>query len=811
MRPIGPAGSSLHHPSPGEIQPSAREFARLLRQHLREVLAVAALVTALAVAYAFLATPIYSADVLVRVDALEPNMLGIAPQGQVAAQPVQPPTDAEIAIMQSRAVVEPVMRQYHFDIIAEPRRLPVLGELAALLAKPGEPAAAWLGLDSYAWGGEQIEVGAMQVPPQWEDVALQLRALGADRYDLLDPSGRVLLSGTVGQTARENGLVLLVTRLAARPGTLFEVTAANTVTALRRFAGDLKISDDGKGTGVVRIAFTDADPLIATGVANRIAQSYLDSTVASNRSNDSKTLAFLEQELPRLRGDMERAEAALAGYRIASGSMQPAAEAQLYLQGGIDFQRQIAALQIQRTQLLEHYMPNSPQVLNADQQLAQLNSAKHNFDERFGNMPASERKNADLVRNAKVAETIYTEMVAKAEELSVRRASTAGNAHIVDAAIRPAKPIKPNRMLVILGGIVGGLILGMAWVFIRRQVFGGVIDPMFVERYMSVPLFGALTYSADQMRLEHTATRALPSAPRQLGVNAPQPYTEHRETPAQATQAQGPSHAAACGPSDRWEPGLRTAQGLARAPLAMHKLPAHAHRLLARSFPHDPAIETLRSVRTAVRLEMLQAPNPMITLTSPTTGTGKTFVAANLAVLLAEAGVRVLLVDADMRCGNLAAYFSVPNAGGLAEVLGGQLRLRSALRSMGIENLTLLTCGAYPDNPSELLALHNLGELLQHEPAYELILIDTPPYLPVTDAAIVANQSGATLLVLRSGMQSAQDLESAVRGLDRTGARLVGAIFNGIPARASAAPGYGYAAQYTYEARAKAARAAHAG
>jgi tyrosine-protein kinase Etk/Wzc len=802
----------LHQPSPGEVQPSAREVARLLRQHLREVLAVAALVAALAVAYAFLATPIYSADVLVRVDALEPNMLGIAPQGQVAAQPVQPPTDAEIAIMQSRAVVEPVMRQYHFDIVAAPRRVPVLGDLAALLATPGQPAAAWLGLDAYAWGGEQIEVGAMQVPPQWEDVALPLRALGADRYDLLDPDGRVLLSGSVGETAHDHGVVLQVTRLAARPGTLFELTAANTVSALRRFAHDLKISDDGKGTGVVRIAFTDADPAVATGVANRIAQSYLDSTVASNRANDSKTLAFLEQELPRMRGDMERAEAALAGYRIASGSMQPAAEAQLYLQGGIDFQRQIAALQIQRTQLLEHYMPDSPQVLNADQQLAQLNGAKHNFDERFGNMPASERKNADLVRHAKVAETIYTEMVAKAEELSVRRASTAGNAHIVDLAIRPARPIQPNRMLVIVGGVAGGLILGMAWVFIRRQVFGGVIDPMFVERYMSVPLFGALAYSADQMRLEQTATRALPSATRQLGMREPQPYTEHREAPAGAAPAaEGAPRPAPAGATGQWQPGLRAAPGRAHAPVLAHTLPAHAHRLLARSFPHDPAIETLRSVRTAVRLEMLQAPNPMVTLTSPTTGTGKTFVAANLAVLLAEAGARVLLVDADMRCGNLAAYFSVPHAGGLAEVLGGQLRLRSALRSVGIENLTLLTCGAYPDNPSELLALHGIGELLQHEPAYDLILIDTPPYLPVTDAAIVANQSGATLLVLRSGMQSAQDLENAVRGLDRTGARLVGAIFNGIPAHAHAAPGYGYAAQYTYEARAKAARAAHAG
>jgi len=780
MPPNSPA---LPRIASGDLQPSARDVLRLLRNHLWEVIGIAAAITAIAVAYALLATPIFSSDVLVRVDAPEANAFGIAPQGQVMTQPTAPPTDAEIAIMQSRSVLEPVIQQYKFDVVAQPHAFPILGALAAKFATAGQPARAWFGLDSFAWGGEQIDIGSFNVPEQMEDEKFELKALDNKQYALFDESGNQVLTGTVGQAAQADGISLMVNQLVARPDTRFTVSKSNAVNTVTRFQRDLKVVDDGKDTGVVRITYDNSNAAVATGVANGIAQSYIAASIASHQATDGKTLAFIQQELPRLHSDLAQAETDLSAYQTSSGSMQPATEAQAYLQGGIDYQKQIALLQLQRTQLLSRFTPDSPDVHNVDQQIAQLNSAKQGFDSRFNSMPVSERKNADLTRDAKVADSIYVAMVSKAEELSVRRAGTTGNAHIVDTALRPSRPLTPKQPMIIAGGVGVGLIIGVLFVFVRRHVFAGVTNPMFVEHYLNVPLFGSIAYSGYQTQLEaKKITDSTVPAARQLD------WKPTEEAP-QARHAMGPR--------------------IALARTAASSLPASAHRLLARSFPQDPSIESMRIVRTALRLEMVHAPNKVVTLTGPTPATGKSFIAANLAALLAEAGTRVLLIDADMRRGHLAEFFGQSNAGGLVEVLRGDLPLRNAIRPVGIENLSLLSCGTYPSNPSELLARSGFGQMLASlELQYDMVIIDTPPFLPVTDAAIIANQAGVTLLVLRSGMQTKQELEDTVRGLDRTGARLVGAVFNGVPAQSGVKPAYGYVARHRPEPGASAAKAA---
>jgi tyrosine-protein kinase Etk/Wzc len=791
----------------GERQPSAGDIVRVMRAHIGQVLGIAVCIAALAVAYAFLATPIYSSDVLVRVDPPEPNAFGVAPQGQILTQAVQPPTQAEIAIMQSRSVIEPVIQQYKFGVLAMPHAVPVLGALTKLFAKPGVPIwpslrldpGLGIDLDSYAWGGEQIDVASLTVPPQLEDKKLDLKAQDDGHYQLFDTAGRLLLSGAVGQPAQGNGVSMLVQRLVARSGTRFDVSGSNEVNTIHRFQSGLTVSDDGKDTGVVRITFSNRDPVVATGVANAVAQSYIAASIESHQGTDGKTLAFIQQELPRLRSDLQQAETDLTQFRTSSGSMEPVAEAQSYLQGGIDFQRQIALLQIQRTQLLQNFTPDSIQVHNVDEQLGQLNAYKQKFDARFSSMPASERENADLTRRAKVAEAIYTSMVNKAEELSVRRAGTTGNAHIVDQAVRPSLPIKPNRILVIAGGIGLGLIVAIGYVFVRYQVFGRVTDPMYIEQYLSVPLFGSLAFSRAQASLE-TSAEPLRS-----------PRSENHAEWSQSGSLSG-NQGGNDDVSDEvpMRPGWGARVGVARTTNLTASLPPSAHRLLARSFPHDAAMEALRRVRTALRFEMIHAPNKIVAFTGPTAATGKSFVAANLAVLQAQTGSRVLLIDADMRCGRLASFFRQFNAGGLADVLRGSLPVRSAIRSVGIPNLSFMACGAYPANPSELLMTRTFSQLLGELGAqFDMVIVDTPPFLPVTDAAIVTPQAGATLLVLGSDMQSKKQVEDTVKGLDRTGAHLVGAVFNAMPTRQTSDPyGHDLNTRYVYEPRVDTASAA---
>ena len=743
--------NSLYVQTSGErSQMSARDMLRLLRDHIFEVLGVALFVTALALVYVFVATPVYEADVLVRVDQTEPNALGLSSlngqQGQQYAPPPPSPS-AEMAVMQSRSVLEPIIEKYRFDVTITPKTLPVIGNLVNRLATPGQPAGAWFGMRSYAWGGEQIHVGQLVVPPSLEERDLTLTALEGGRYELAGPGGAIL-TGKVGELERSsNGVSIQVTQLVARPGTQFAVKHWAMLDAIKRFSKDLKVSDKVKDTGLVQIAYTDSSPGMAAEVANAISQQYMTTAVAARQRNDTATLAFITKELPRLHAELEQAEQAQASYQTSAQSMQPTTEAQAYLQGGIDFDRRIADLQIQRTQLLDKYTPDSRWVRNIDQQLSQLQSQKDQFNARFSAMPASERKNADLARNAKVAEAVYLGMTQKAEELSVRRASTTGGAHIVDEAEVPFKPVKPEPLLILPGGAVLGLLLGTMSVFVRRHVMTGVTDPLFVEARLGVPLMGEVFYSQQQMRLDQ-----------EIGALQRRSLASRSATGTPARLAhQAPIGAAAA-------PG------------------AGVSKVLADRYPDDPTIEALRSVRTALSLDLAHAPNNIVMMAGPTPSAGKSFVAANMAVLHAEVGARVLLIDADMRNGHLADFFGQPNRGGLSEVLKGAMQPHEALRRTSVEGLTLMSCGSRITNPAALLMRQNFrGILQQFSQEYDLVIVDTPPFLVVTDAAIIAGDAGATVLVLRSGMQSEEEIAETVRKLERSEARVTGAVFNAIP------------------------------
>ncbi|MGF6445906.1 polysaccharide biosynthesis tyrosine autokinase [Paraburkholderia youngii] len=738
-------------------QLSASGMLTLMRDHIWEIVVTTVVVLTLAVAYLLITTPIYSADVIVRVDPPEPNALGLALQNQDLLPPPTPSSVTEMAVMESRSVLQPVIDQFRFDISVKPHKLPVLGDIAEKFATPGQPSAPWLGLKSYAWGGERVQIAALDVPRELEEEKLTLTALDNGGFELHGPSGELLASGTVGMPLKQNGVSMLVKELAARPGTKFEVIRWNELDAIKRFESLIKIGDKVKDSGLLQIQYRDKSPDKAAAVANALGQQYLASAVASRQSNDTQTLAFINGELPRLLADLRKAEEALKSFRSNSQSMQPTNEAQAYLQGGLDLDKQIATLQLQRTQMLERYTPQSRWVQNIDEQLAQLKEAKAKFSDHFNGMPASERESVDLIRAQKVAETVYLGMVQKAEQLQVRRASTTGGAHILDPAMRPHMPVMPQPILVLGGGLMLGIVSGVVLVFMRRHVMIGVTDPRYVERQMSVPVFGEILFSHQQVLLDRDATAGRKSLP---------PATGRAHPPLQKSLHE-----------------IQLDKGI-------------PNRILAARFPHDASVEALRSVRTAVTRDLAHARNNIVMVIGPTPSAGKSFVAANLAILHAEVGQRVVLIDADMRRGHLASLFNESNRGGLSEVLSERLPLRNALRSTRIDGLTFLSCGVRPENPAALLMKPRLKDVLERlSSQFDLVIIDTPPFLAVTDASIVANEAGASLLVLRSGMQSEEEIADTIRKVERAEGRIAGAVFNGIPLRRST-KNYGYETNY---------------
>nr|WP_175225793.1 polysaccharide biosynthesis tyrosine autokinase [Paraburkholderia humisilvae] len=705
------------------------------------LIAVAATIIAIAGVYCYIAKPIYSADAHVRVEqqdntsqALTQNQTG-APISTGAGGAASLPTDAEIEIIKSRGVLGPVVQQMKLNFSVAPKTFPFLGRLAARLHKSDDLAKPWFGLKSYAWGGEQATVDSIEVTPGLEGKPLTMTALGDSQYELHAPDGQLLLRGQVGQTAQGGGVTLLVDKLVARTGTQFTVTRFNDLDAIAGFQSAVKVTEQGKQTGVIEISLESGDPDQAAAIANAVAQSYLNEHIQTKQADASRMLDFLKSEEPRLKSDLENAEAALTAYQSKSGSINASDEATIYLNGAVEYQKQIASLKMQIASLQQTYADDHPIIKAARQQMAELQAQEASYSARFRDLPATEVRAVQLQRDAKVAEDIYVLLLNRVQELSVQRAGTGGNVHIVDAALRPGEPVKPKKFLILSAATILGLIAGIGLVLVRRNMFKGIDDPEHVERIFHLPVYGLVPLSAEQAVLENQVVRGA----------------------------------------------------------------ARERQVLANAKPKDVCIEALRSLRTSIQFTLMDARNRIIMLTGPMPAVGKSFLTVNLAVLLAHSGKRVLMIDGDMRRGSLERHLGGPQANGLSELLSGQISLEEAIRPSDTPGLFFISCGVRPPNPSELLMSPRLPQYLDAlQKRYDVVLIDTPPVLAVTDASIIGGYAGSTFFVVRSGMHTENEISDSLKRLSVAGVHVQGAIFNAMPTRARGGYDRSYAAVQEY-------------
>lgn len=220
--------------------------------------------------------------------------------------------------------------------------------------------------------------------------------------------------------------------------------------------------------------------------------------------------------------------------------------------------------------------------------------------------------------------------------------------------------------------------------------------------------------------------------------------------------------------------------------------------ILAVKNSDDIAIESLRSMRTAIHFALSTAKNNIIMISGPAPELGKSFISINLATILAQSDKRVLLIDADMRRGYMHKYFNHDAQPGLSEYLSNQQSLHQIIRHTDVKNLSSMSRGKSPVNPSELLGTSKFAEMLQHlSSQYDHILIDTPPILAVTDGIIVSQYAGVNLVIARHAQTQIKELELTVNRFEQAGVKVTGVILNDIQRTAGSSYGYNYAYAYT--------------
>ena len=682
------------------------------------------------VVYVLTAQPTYQASALVQVERGSQGAPGQSPQSSLTlVEPARSQAVTEIPLLTSRTLFSDAVNELDLDVRIEPQRLPILGDFLAhryAPTRPGEVAPPLFGLSRYGWGGEELRVKRLDVPQALLNQPLVLVAEEAGRYRLLDPDGDVLVRGRVGTAVRDGNVVADVETLRANPGTRFDVTRLNSLAAISALADNIEATELGRDSGIISVTYRNTDPAMAARVLDHITSAYVRSNVQRNSAEAERSLQFVNEQLPKVRKELSRAQAALNKFQSEVGTVDIELSTRALLDQTVAINASLQALQTQRPEIARRFTPAHPAHKALQQQIGQLQSEKGALQARMNRLPDIQQGLFRLTRDVEVTNRTYTTLLDRAQQLDIARASAIGSVRVID---RPSADLAmlvwPLKAPIVLGATALGAMLMIAFVYLRQMFNRGVTDPADVER-LGLPVYAAILDSPQERTL-----------------------------------------------------ALRHRRGRSRRNL-------HP-QLLALNAPTDGAMEALRFLRTSLHFARIEPENKLLMIAGPSSGVGKTFVCSNLAVAVAQAGQRVVLVDADMRRGTLHEVLGVRATDGLSELISRQITLETAVRKVaGAENLSFISRGSSPPNPSELLMHPDFGKLLDTLAAdYDLVIIDTPPVLAVTDAAVIGQHVGTTLLVVRSGLNQAREIALAKQRLEQSGVEIKGAIVNGINKRSS--------------------------
>ncbi|HET9440110.1 MAG TPA: polysaccharide biosynthesis tyrosine autokinase, partial [Longimicrobiales bacterium] len=616
-------------------------------------------------------------------------------------------------------------------------------------------------------------------------------------------------------------------RRTVRPGQPFAInggmlTLAPTVTeqeiefvivpfqvAVRDLQRILAVTRPEREADIVEIAYETTDRELARTVPNATAALFIARRQNVKTQEARTTVAFLDDQLDTLGAQMTGLETGLRSFRERARVISPEAEGEAQVNRLARFQaerdlaeaeyrslaaiiREVESVQVapgepspyrkllgfpallmneaagqilsslnevenQRAQLLTRLTPEDPDVkimtarlVELEEQLkaltvtylsglanriASLDAILSRNIAALQQIPSKEIEYARLLRQAKVTEEIFTELQSRRKEAQIIAAVQDPSVRVVDPAIMPLRPIKPNKPFNIALALMLGLAIGLAAGFMRETL-------------------DTTIHTREELQVESGTVPVLGMIPRirEAGARMNGNRVWWRIRPAT----------------------VHLASDLRKS------------RLVAGRNPRGAASEAYRTLRTNIAFARAEKPAKTMVFTSPAPGDGKSTSSSNLAITLAQQGLRAILIDADMRRGAIHEAFDVAQRPGLSDYLLGGVSLEDVIRNVELEGarFDFVPTGTLPPNPAELLASARMQALLEHlDGEYDAVIFDAPPLNVVTDAAILGSRADGVIVVVRAGITDRGSLRYALSQLEAVQARVLGCVLNDVDIR----------------------------
>ena len=720
-------------------------------------------------------TPIYAADAMVQ---LETKNSGITLSEDIAnLMSNESEAITEIEILRSRMVIGKAIETINLDVVATPRSLPVVGGLISRLGIFNRPDWDWL--SPYSWRGDSIVVGALDVSTDQLGQDFTVRAGEAGSFEVILADGRSV-GGVIGQPAEiPNGdFRILIEEISAPAGVEFLVRKIALLDAISSVRKSLKVTEKSRGSNLLLVSMRHSDPGIARSIVDEVVGSYVAQNIGRSSEEAENSLEFLRVQLPTVQQDLATAETELNNYRLQHESINLDLETAAVLDRMVTLDTQISQLSLEETELSRLYTRDHPRYAALLSKRRKLLDEKGVLAANVQSFPETQQEILRRTRDVEVNQQIYLQLLNKKQELNVLKASTVGSVRVIDQAVSHRNAVSPDKKVTVLLSAMLALMLGCTIVLMRFFLSRNVDSPEDISK-LGLPVYATVPLSVSQIK------------------QSPEGHVLSRDNPAELT------------------------------------------------------VEALRSLRTSLHFGMLENGRGVVSITGPSPALGKSFVSANLAYLAAESGSRVLLIDADMRRGTVGQIFDIATGtAGLSELLAGAAELEEVVQPVTLasvesvskqsveENETVSTrepeleavlegiklmdatetvagdvsrqadrlCviprGKAPPNPSELLMQDRLPMFLKEMSSqYDLVIIDTPPVLAVTDAMIIGRYADMNLMVARHNQTAIHEIEEVAKIFRINKVDLSGVVLNGYNQKDSkfGQYGYSYGYQYNYE------------
>ncbi|AMN66912.1 MULTISPECIES: polysaccharide biosynthesis tyrosine autokinase [unclassified Psychrobacter] len=658
--------------------------------------------------------PTYESDAVVQIDA---SPQGVSALGENISNLVGSEASmaqAEAELIKSRMILGPVADSLHLQIRLSNPEIGVIERITK--DRINTPIHSEEGVSLQTDSG-QVTVSQFDVSKDYLD-----RGFTLARSD----TGFVLSNGTDSFKGQLNqphqfkgvdGDIQITVEELPNNNQPINITKQSLQITTDTINGNLTVMEVGVLTGIIQLSLTGPNQQQTTLILNEIVLSYINQNKSRSSEETTKTLDFMETQIPVLKQKLEGSESLFNDFRKKYGTIDVAQEAQLLLAEDSRIDGQLNDLKLQQAELSTYYTNEHPLVIQINDQLRVLNSRKQEISNTIAGLPEIQREFLKLSEDVDINREIYLTMLTNYEQLKIVKAGQIGYARIVDLPVSTYNAIEPKEKLIILLATILGTIIGTVLVLLRSSMRNVVRDPENLESKIGVPVIATVPRSKALQRLSKNsrATNRLLS------------YADHNSPSYEAIKS------------------LRT--------YLMFGMPSIA--------------------KTNQR-------GRVIVVTGESPNVGKSFIVANLAEVFAQLDKKVLVIDADMRLGSLHSIFNMEQDDGLADFFTqDQSTAVSITHPTNIGNLDFIPRGNNSRNPSSMLAGEKFGGLMNELAAhYDYIIIDTPPVLAATDAVILSKYADQVVMVTRHNDSLEGQLAYAVKQMNKANIQVDGIVIN---------------------------------